>query len=223
MIPAGPAASQGLTRAIHCAVGDCPRELLRRGHQSWSDPWVHSPRHTGLGASALSLANQQEVSKPLRRLRNARTKTQGAERCRPAAGLQQSAPSDSPAAVEEFYHRRRFYTARVRFGGWAAHRNDRRGMTTGRWWRCSSFNGSARVGAQRLDKTGLGGRQQLREHLEVVPPSGREGQRCIHVDADHVAARRGAQLARQASRMSQAWRPSSGSPDCRHARACVRQ
>ena len=79
--------------------------------------------------------------------------------------------------------------------GWAAHRNDRRGMTTGRWWRCSSFNGVGprRRATPRQDRPRR--RQQLREHLEVVPPSGREGQRCVHVDADHVAARRGAQLA----------------------------
>jgi hypothetical protein len=40
----------------------------------------------------------------------------------------------------------------------AAHRNDRSGMTTGRWWRCSRSIGSIRVGAQRLDKACLGRR-----------------------------------------------------------------
>ena len=55
--------------------------------------------------------------------------------------------------------------------------------------------GSVRVGAQRLDKTGLGRRQQLRKHCEVTVPGVREAERRVHVDADHVAARHQPQLA----------------------------
>jgi hypothetical protein len=48
---------------------------------------------------------------------------------------------------------------------------------------------------QRLDQTRLGRRQQLREYGEVAVPSGCEFERGMHVDADHVAARREPQLA----------------------------
>ena len=56
--------------------------------------------------------------------------------------------------------------------------------------------GSVGIDAQRLDKTGLGSRQQLRKHLQIVA-RGRlaSGQRRIHVDADQVAARREPHLA----------------------------
>jgi hypothetical protein len=55
--------------------------------------------------------------------------------------------------------------------------------------------GSIYVGAARLDEAGLGPRQQLREHTEVIAASGGEFQRSMHVDADHVLARREPQLA----------------------------
>jgi len=44
-------------------------------------------------------------------------------------------------------------------------------------------------GAQRLDKARLGCGQQLREHSEVRAAGGAHLQRCVHVDAGHVAAR----------------------------------
>jgi len=55
--------------------------------------------------------------------------------------------------------------------------------------------GSLCVGAQRLDHAGLGSRQQFREHSEVEATGGGEAERGVHVDADHVAARRQPQLA----------------------------
>jgi hypothetical protein len=46
------------------------------------------------------------------------------------------------------------------------------------------------VGAQRLDQTRLGSRQQLGEHSEVKAAGGADLQGCVHIDADHVPARR---------------------------------
>jgi hypothetical protein len=51
------------------------------------------------------------------------------------------------------------------------------------------------VGAQRLDQTRLGSRQQLGEHSEVKAAGGCDPERRVHVDADHMSARRKPQLA----------------------------
>ena len=55
--------------------------------------------------------------------------------------------------------------------------------------------GSICVGAQRPDKARLGRGQKLREHSEVMAADGSDPECRIHVDADHVAARRMPQLA----------------------------
>ena len=75
------------------------------------------------------------------------------------------------------------------------HRHDRIGWRTGRWWRCSIFNGIDPRRRTTPRPASLGCGQQLREHGEVVPPSGGEGHRRVHVDADRVPARREPQLA----------------------------
>ena len=54
--------------------------------------------------------------------------------------------------------------------------------------------GSVRVDAQRLHQTGLGSRQQFREHTEVTAAGSGELERSLHVDADHVVAGREPQL-----------------------------
>jgi hypothetical protein len=51
------------------------------------------------------------------------------------------------------------------------------------------------IATQRLDQTRLGGWQQFREHGQVIAAGGAELERSVHIDADHVAARREAQLA----------------------------
>jgi hypothetical protein len=51
------------------------------------------------------------------------------------------------------------------------------------------------AGTYRLDQPRLGRRQQLREHNEVRSAGGADPQRCVHVDADDMAARRKPQLA----------------------------
>jgi hypothetical protein len=53
---------------------------------------------------------------------------------------------------------------------------------------------SKSVSAQRLDQAGLGSRQQFRENSEVRATRGTDPQRRIHIDADHVSARRQSQL-----------------------------
>jgi hypothetical protein len=51
------------------------------------------------------------------------------------------------------------------------------------------------AGTYRLDQPGLGRREQLREHSNIVTARGREAERRVHVDADYVPARREPQLA----------------------------
>jgi hypothetical protein len=48
--------------------------------------------------------------------------------------------------------------------------------------------------AQRLDQSSLGRWQQLREHGEITAAGGTDPQRCVHVNADHMAAWRQPQL-----------------------------
>jgi hypothetical protein len=55
--------------------------------------------------------------------------------------------------------------------------------------------GRASVSGQRFDHARLGSRQQLRKHHDVIAAGGADLQRCVHLDADHVAARRRPQLA----------------------------
>ena len=50
------------------------------------------------------------------------------------------------------------------------------------------------IATQRLDQTGLGRGQQLREHTEVRAAGGADPQCCVHVQADHVASRREPEL-----------------------------
>src|SRR5262245_61292523 len=52
------------------------------------------------------------------------------------------------------------------------------------------------VGIHRIDQTRLGRGQQLRKQCEIKATGGADRQRCVHVDADHVAAWRERQLAR---------------------------
>lgn len=58
------------------------------------------------------------------------------------------------------------------------------------WWRCSSFNRADPLRRTRLDQARLRRRQQLREDREVTVAGSAHPQRCIHVDADDIAARR---------------------------------
>jgi hypothetical protein len=51
------------------------------------------------------------------------------------------------------------------------------------------------AGTQRIDQTRLGRGQQFREHTEVRAAGSADLQRCVHVDAGHVAARCEPQLA----------------------------
>jgi hypothetical protein len=51
------------------------------------------------------------------------------------------------------------------------------------------------IAPQRLDQTRLGCRQQFREYGDVIAAGGANVERCVHVDADHVATRREPQLA----------------------------
>ena len=44
------------------------------------------------------------------------------------------------------------------------------------------------VAPEHFDHASLGCGQQLREHGEVIAASSADIQRCVHVDADHVAA-----------------------------------
>ena len=47
----------------------------------------------------------------------------------------------------------------------------------------------------RRDQPRLGRRYKLREHREIAATGGADPQRCVHVDANHVPARREPQLA----------------------------
>jgi hypothetical protein len=63
---------------------------------------------------------------------------------------------------------------------------------------CAADQTSIRLtlaGTHRLDQTRLGRGQQLREDLEVATTGGGELERSMHVDADHMSARREPQLA----------------------------
>jgi hypothetical protein len=51
------------------------------------------------------------------------------------------------------------------------------------------------IATERLDEARLGCRQHLRQHREVRAAGGTDLQRCVHVDAHHVAAWREPQLA----------------------------
>jgi hypothetical protein len=48
---------------------------------------------------------------------------------------------------------------------------------------------------QRLDQARFGGRQQLRKHGEVGASGAADLESRVHIDTDHVAARRESQLA----------------------------
>jgi hypothetical protein len=50
-------------------------------------------------------------------------------------------------------------------------------------------------GTYHLDQTGLGRRQQLGEHDEITAASRCDPERRVHVDADHMSARREPKLA----------------------------
>ena len=56
--------------------------------------------------------------------------------------------------------------------------------------RYSSFNGAVRVDTQCLHQARLGSRQQFREHNKVRAACDADPQRCVHVLADGMAARR---------------------------------
>jgi hypothetical protein len=51
------------------------------------------------------------------------------------------------------------------------------------------------LGTPGFDQASFGRRQQLREDLKIPAAGGADLQRCVHVDADHVAARRKPELA----------------------------
>jgi hypothetical protein len=64
------------------------------------------------------------------------------------------------------------------------------------------------IATQRLDQIRFRSRRQLREHRHVAAAGSTSLERCIHVDADDVAAWRKPQLAlASASRASCSWRP----------------
>ena len=70
-------------------------------------------------------------------------------------------------------------------------RNGGKGVVSGHWLRPDQGPSSPNsIATQRLDQTRLGSRQQFREHGKVAATSRCDPERCIHVDPDHVAARR---------------------------------
>jgi hypothetical protein len=78
--------------------------------------------------------------------------------------------------------------------GWGAHRSDHSGMTTDVGGTVQVSTGSICAGARRLDNAHLGRGQKLREYSDVRATGRTDPQRHVHIDADHLAARRKPQL-----------------------------